>query len=284
MWHMGGTTPKAQAIGAELRRAREDAGISARQLAQMLGKSHTTIGRWEAGDRGIRPTDVSAVLAALGADNELREELVELARDSNGRHWLAADLPEQQRQLAAILEFERDATRIVNVSQLLIPGLLQTSSYARAIIGAGGVPAEEVETRVAVRVGRREAITRRDPAQMLAVIDESALYRVIGGREVMRDQLRSLQEAAGRPNVDLRVVPMETDWHPALEGPFAMIEFPNRTPVVHIENRRSGQFFHEPDDVDAYRVAVDRVLEMAMSPTTTTGLIAEVIDKMETAP
>lgn len=281
---MAGTTPKLQAIGAELKRARKNAGLSARQLAEKLGKSHTTIGRWEAGDRGIRPTDVSAVLAALGADNALREELVELAHDSNGRHWVASNMPEQQRQLAAVLEFERDASRIVCVSQLLIPGLLQTRSYARAIIGAGGVPAMEVETRVAVRVGRRDVLEGKAAAQLLAVIDESALYRQIGGREVMAEQLRSLLEAAERPNVDLRVIPMEMDWHPGLEGPFALMEFPSRTPVVHVENRRSGQFFHEPDDVDAYRVGVDRVLDVAMSPTTTKGLIAEAIDKMETAP
>lgn len=280
---MGGTTPKARAIGAELKRAREDAGLSARQLAEKLGKAHTTISRWESGERSPRPTDVAAVLAALGADNNLREELVELARDTDGRHWLASGLPEQQRQLAALLELERDAIRIVNVSPLLIPGLLQTGCYARAIIGAGGVPPGEVETRVAVRVGRRDVITRSSPASLLALFDETALRRNIGGREVMLEQLRALKELSGRNNVELRAVPVSAGWHPALEGPFVLIEFADRNPVVQIENRRSALFFHEPIDVEAYQQAVDRVLDVARSATATAELIDETMKEIGAA-
>jgi transcriptional regulator with XRE-family HTH domain len=279
---MAGTTPKSRAIGAELRRAREGAGLSARQLAIKLGVAHTTVGRWEAGDRGPKPTDVAAVLAALGAPNVLREELVELSRDSDGRHWVASGLPEQQRQLAALLELERDATRIINVSPLLIPGLLQTSGYARAIIGAGGVPVEEIETRVAVRLGRRDVIMRREPASLLAIIDETALRRNIGGAEVMADQLRALDEASRWGNVELRIVPVSAGWHPALEGPFLLIEFADRTPVVQIENRRSALFFHEPMDVEAYQQAFDKVLDVAMSPDDSQKLITDIINELET--
>lgn len=278
---MAGTTPKARAIGVELRRAREDAGLSARQLAAQLDKSHTTIGRWETGERAPRPVDVAAVLGALGADNKVREELVELARNTNGPHWVASGLPEQQRQLAALLEIERDATRIVDVSAALIPGMLQTSGYARAIIGAGGVPDDEVETRVAIRVGRRDAVARPNPTKLLAIIDESALHRMIGGARVMAEQLRSLLKDAELSNVELRVVPMGAGWHPALEGPFLLVELADRSPVVQVENRRSALFFHEHDDVEAYRQAVATVLEVAMSPTDSQGLIAEVANEME---
>jgi transcriptional regulator with XRE-family HTH domain len=281
---MAGTTPKARAIGAELRRAREDAGLSARQLAIKLGVAHTTVGRWESGERGPRPTDVATVLTALGASNELREELVELSRDSDGRHWVASGLPEQQRQLAALLELERDANRIVNVSPLLIPGLLQTSGYARAIIGAGGVPAEQVETRVAVRIGRRDVIMRRNPAALLAIIDETALRRNVGGPAVMVDQLEALDEASRWGNVEVRIVPVDAGWHPALEGPFVLIELPDRTPVVQIENRRSALFFHEQVDVEAYQQAIKAVLNVALSPADSQGLIADVLKQLETTP
>ncbi|MCU1686093.1 MAG: helix-turn-helix protein [Amycolatopsis sp.] len=281
---MAGTTPKARAIGAELRRAREDAGLSARQLAIKLGVAHTTVGRWESGERGPRPTDVATVLTALGASNALREELVELSRDSDGRHWVASGLPEQQRQLAALLELERDANRIVNVSPLLIPGLLQTSGYARAIIGAGGVPADQVETRVAVRIGRRDVIMRRNPAVLLAIIDESALRRNVGGPAVMVDQLRALDEASRWGNVEVRIVPVDAGWHPALEGPFVLIELADRSPVVQIENRRSALFFHEPVDVEAYQQAIKSVLNVALSPADSRGLIADVVKQLETTP
>ncbi|WP_442785229.1 DUF5753 domain-containing protein [Amycolatopsis sp. H20-H5] len=107
------------------------------------------------------------------------------------------------------------------MSPLLIPGLLQTSGYARSIIGAGGVPASEIETRVAVRVGRRDVIMRRErPAELLAIIDETALRRGIGSSAVMADQLRAVDEASRRGNVEVRAVPVSAGWHPALEGPF----------------------------------------------------------------
>jgi transcriptional regulator with XRE-family HTH domain len=279
---MAGTTPKARAIGAELRRAREDAGLSARQLAIKLGVAHTTVGRWESGERGPRPTDVATVLTALGASNALREELVELSRDSDGRHWVASGLPEQQRALAALLELERDANRIVTISPLLVPGLLQTSGYARAIMIAAKVDPVEIETRVAVRLGRRDVITRRQrPVRFLAVVDETALHRNIGGRAVMLDQLRALDEASRWGNVELRIVPVDSGWHPALEGPFVFIEFADRPPVVQVENRRSALFFHEPMDVETYQQAIDRVIDVTMSPADTRGQIAAVIDELE---
>jgi Domain of unknown function (DUF5753) len=191
-------------------------------------------------------------------------------------------LPEQQRQLAALLDLERDANRIVNVSPLLIPGLLQTSGYARAIMIGAKVHPVEIETRVAVRLGRRDVITRRqDPARFLAVIDETALRRNIGGPAVMLDQLRALDEASRWANVDLRIMPVGSDWHPALEGPFVLIEFADRPTVVQVENRRSALFFHEPMDVEIYQQAVDRVTEVTMSPADARGHIASVIDELE---
>lgn len=283
LWHMAGTTPKAVAIGSELRRAREDAGLSARQLADKLGLSHTTIGRWEKGERSPRPVDVATVLSALGADNGIREELVELARDTDGSHWVATTLPEQQRQIAALLEIERDATAITDVSAMLIPGLLQTGDYARAIMTAGGIPDIDVETRVAVRLGRREAITRTDrPARLVAFVDESALYRMIGGHHVMREQLRWLLHVAEWPTVDLRVVPVGAGWHPGLEGAFVIVERgADNAPVVQLETRRSALFLHEAADVAAYQEAAARVEEVAMSPDATSGLIADLINRMD---
>lgn len=284
VWNMAGTTPKARAIGAELRRVREDAGLSARQLAEKLGLSHTTVGRWEKGERVPRPVDVATVLSALDADNALREELVELSRSTDGQEWIAIGLPEQQRQLSALLEFERDAKSLTAVSSLLIPGLLQTSSYARAIIGAGGVPEHEVEPRVAVRIGRRDALTRQSPSpvQLNAVIDESALQRVIGGHQVMTEQLRFLLTAAEWPTVDLRVVPTETDWHPGLEGPFLLVDR-GSSAVVQIESRRSSLFFHKPDDVNAYRDAVDWIRAVALSPEESSQTIADALNAKEAA-
>lgn len=282
---MVGTTPKSRAIGAELRRAREAAGLSARQLALKLGVAHTTVGRWEAGERAPRPTDVATVLAAVGAPNEVRHEIIELARDTEGRHWVASSFPEQRRQIATLLELERDAVKIVNVSSLLIPGLLQTADYARAMMSAGQISSGEAETRVAIRIGRRDVIMRhRQPAELLAIVDESVLWRRIGSQATMRDQLQWLDEASRWSNVELRVMPMSAGWYAALEGPFMLIEGADRLPVVVLENRMSVLFFHEFDDIEIYRRAVETMMGMAMSVVDSRTLIADVIDELETRP
>lgn len=278
LWHMAGTTPKARAIGVELRRAREDAGLSARQLADKLELSHTTVGRWEKGERAPRPVDVATVLSALGSDNQTREELIELARDSDGSHWVASSLPAQRQQLAALLELERTATNITEISPLLVPGLLQTSDYVRAMMTSADIPGDERETRVAVRVGRRDAITRRNPTQYTALIGEAALWQMIGSADVTAEQLEYVLELTQLNNVDLRVVPFTSGWNPALEGPFLLIESQNG-PVVQIENRRSGLFLHEAADVSAYRDATDAVLNSALPFEATSELITDVIEK-----
>ncbi|SNR81722.1 Transcriptional regulator, contains XRE-family HTH domain [Haloechinothrix alba] len=279
---MPGTTPKARAIGAELRRARESAGYGLRELATEVGTSHASLSRWETGQRAPRPEDVAVFLTAVNAPAEQREELIELARDPDGSHWLSINMPDRQRQLATLLEIERDATAITAVSPLLIPGLLQTADYARAMMIAGDVDHDEIDMRVAVRVGRREAITRRNPARLSAVIWEPVLYQEIGGHELMADQLRTLHDYGHRDNVELRVIPTRCPWHPGLEGPFALTEFDDRDAVVHLENRISGLFLHDPDEVKRYRDAVNKVREVAMSPSDSLRLVADVINSKET--
>ncbi|MGP4020783.1 helix-turn-helix domain-containing protein [Saccharopolyspora sp. 5N708] len=280
---MAGTTPKARALGAELRRAREEADLGLRQLAAQLGTSHATVSRWENGLRSPKPEDVAAYLAKVDAPAELRAELVELARDPDGSHWLSVGMPDQHRQLAALLEIEREATSITTVSPLLVPGLLQTADYARAIMIGAEVPHDEVDMRVAVRLGRREAIVRNNAAKLRAFIGESVLYQLIGGADVMADQLRMLLKYSEMTNVDLRVIPMRSGWHPGLEGPFSLDQFEDRTPVVQLENRISALFLHEPDEVAAYQHAVDRVDEEAMNPSDSSELISSAISRMETA-
>lgn len=281
VWCMAGTTPKARALGAELRKAREQAGLGLRQLAAQLGTSHATVSRWENGARSPKPEDVAAYLAKVDAPAELRAELVELARDPDGSHWLSVGMPDQHRQLAALLEIEREATSITTVSPLLVPGLLQTADYARAIMTVGEVPQDEIDMRVAVRLGRRDAIKRRDAAQLRAFIGESVLYQLIGGATVMADQLRALLKCGEMPNVELRIIPMRCEWHPGLEGPFSLDRFADRTPVVQLENRVSALFLHEPDEIDAYLRAVDKIAEVAVSPLDSAELIDEAIGRTE---
>ncbi len=269
-------TPKARALGNALRAAREEHGSGLRKLATELDKDPGQLSRWETGERSPRPTDVAQILTHLGVSGDRYEEIIEMSSGTDEPRWLAVSLPEQRQQLAALLDFERTATTITEVSPLLIPGLLQTSNYARAIMVAANVPADEVETRVAVRVGRRDTITRKNPAHFIALVGEAALRQTIGTPEVMREQLEHLLELAERSNVDLRVIPFSSGWNPGLEGPFLLIDS-EQGPVVQLENRRSGLFLHEKEDVLTYRQAVDTVLEAAKNPTDSVQLVTEII-------
>ncbi|WP_116048783.1 helix-turn-helix domain-containing protein [Amycolatopsis palatopharyngis] len=278
---MSGNLAKARQIGAELRKLRVEAGFTGTDVAEALGVQPSTITRWEKGERKQQPEDVKRYLLFVKAPEHMVAELVELAEADDTSPWLAVGLPGQRRQLDALLKVEATATSITAVSPLLVPGLLQTGEYARAIMRKGKVPERELHTRVAVRIGRRDAITRSKPAHLTALIGEMVLTQNIGGREVMLGQLRSLLDAAKMPNVDLRIVPNHTGWHPGLEGPFVLVQPEAGDPVVHAENRRSALFFHESEDVAAYTEAVEAVLEVAMRPAESAGRIEEIIDGLE---
>jgi transcriptional regulator with XRE-family HTH domain len=271
-------TPKARALGAALRDARNEANMSLRALGQMVDMDHTVLSRYESGERSPRAEDVASILMAVGVSGERREEILELSRGADDSRWLGMGLPEQHRQLRALLDIERTATRITDVSPLLVPGLLQTGDYARSIMMQGdSVPSSEIETRVAVRVGRRDALQRRNPAHLTALIGEAALRQAIGGLQVMVEQLEYLAVVAQWPNVDLRIVALNQDWHPGLEGPFSFVEFVKGDPLVHLETRASGLFLHEMIDVEPYRRAIDTVREAALPATTSAKFIDDAI-------
>ncbi|MDA3645866.1 helix-turn-helix transcriptional regulator [Saccharopolyspora indica] len=275
-------TPKARALGAALRSAREERNIGLRQLAKQIECAPGTLSRWETGDRCPKPADIARILTTLGVTGEKYEEILDMANGASAPHWLAVSLPEQRQQLSALLEFERTAKSITHAAPLLIPGLLQSTTYIRAIMTAGGVPPEEVETRIAIRVGRREAITRNDePVRLKAAIGEAALRQIVGSPDAMSEQLDHLLQLSELKNVDVHVVPFKSGWHPALEGLFVLIESDEAPPAVHLENRRSGLFLHEPADIEIYREAAETVFSTALDAAESKQHIAKVRKEME---
>lgn len=274
-------TPKAKALGAELRKAREEAGFGLRELADKVSMSHSTLSRYENGSRSPDPENLATILDTIGVDGTKRDELIELSREPLRGNWLCVGMTAQQRQLGTLLDYEAEATVITNVSPLLVPGLLQTGGYARAVMEEGGVPAEEISTRVSVRLGRRETLTRKNPARFRAVTSEAVLRQNIGGPEVMLEQLQYLARMADLPNVEIRVIPIKCGWHPGHDGPFTLVEFADSAPVVHLENRRAGLFFHEEEDTAVYVDAAGKVLRAAMSCEDSVRLIDEIIHDHE---
>jgi hypothetical protein len=288
---MAGTrSTKAITLGARMRDARllYMPDSTARSMCEPLGVKHPTVSRWETGERGPRPEDVAAFMVAIGAPAALREELVEMSRDTTSRQWLAMNvdgIPEQRGHFAAMLEIERTARKLTHVAPLLVPGLLQTEEYARAVFTAADVPTSLIDTRVAVRIGRQAALTRREPLTLLAFLWEPVLHALLGGDEVMAEQLRHLLAVSERPNVDVRIIPTRTPWNPGWEGPFSVAEFDpdsDRGVTVQLENKVSALFLDRPDEVEPYLKAGRRAEEVAISSEESAELIASVINGKET--
>lgn len=272
------TTPKARALGTALRGARERHEWTTRDLAERIGRNHGEISRWETGDRTPKPEYVAQILTALGIIGDAFDEIMSLAHDTTAPLWVAATLPAQRQQLAAFIAMEDSAAMISHVSPLLIPGQLQTRNYADAIMSAGNLSSEEAVTRVAIRMGRRDILTRDNPIKYAAFIGEAAIGQIIGDRSVMVEQFRHLLKMASLPNVVVRIMPSDRGWHPGLDGSFILLLPANLDPIVHLELRRTSTFLHEADDVNAYKDALDMIDKVSLTPAASAQLIT---DRME---
>jgi transcriptional regulator with XRE-family HTH domain len=207
-------TARIRSLAGELKDLRDQAGLNTREAAAKVGMSASTLNRLENGSRTIDPEEVSALLVAYGVTGVERERLLSLAREVNLPGWWetsgSGGLP---KHLPALIGFEAEATMIVHVSMLLVPGLLQTADYIRGVMSGMGVRGPDLETRVATRLGRQAVLTRPQPPQYLAILDEAVLRRPVDGAHIMADQLRHIIECAQKPHVDVRVLPFSRGTH-----------------------------------------------------------------------
>lgn len=275
-------SPRIRSLGAELRAYREAAGLTVREVASRLGGHHSKYARYETGGQTPPADTINALLTVYGAPDEERERLVASVREATD----SADSPMARGSkvnvdLKTLLELERTATRIMDVAPLMIPGPMQTADYARAVM-SGWMPTDDVEAHVAMRVGRRDALTRRDAPQVTSIIGEWALREPIGGRGVMLEQIRQLREIAEHPNVDLRVLPSgRGTWTPAHAGQFLLFEFDRADPMVHVEHLSSDAFLGGPGDVSVHREAARLLQEAAYSPERSEEWLSKLQAEME---
>ncbi|PKW14118.1 helix-turn-helix domain-containing protein [Saccharopolyspora spinosa] len=272
---------RARGLGAELRQLRNQSGYKQEEVGKRLGLSKATMSRIENGTKTVTEADVSAILAILGVTGEDRNRLLKLAREQDQPGWWETGIPGLPKQLTGLLEFERDASLIRCLDMILVPGLLQTSDYARAVMRGSGVEPADIETRVAIRIGRQEILTKPNGVAFRSFVDAGVLRRVVGGPRVMAEQLRYVAKIAKRRNMMIQVIPEEVAAHPGLEGSFVLLEFPKARPIVHLEQRRLGAFLDEPADVADYANVLDTLQRVAMSPADSAKLIAARADELE---
>ncbi|SFE15707.1 transcriptional regulator, XRE family [Actinopolyspora alba] len=273
------SSARARGLGAELRQLRKSANLEAQDVGSRLGWSKSTMSRAESGARRIDEADVSAILAIIGVTGQERERLLNMAREIDQPGWWETSDSGLPAQLKALLSFEKDAVRISEGAVTLVPGLLQTASYTRALMLGGGVPEDAVEARVAVRRGRQDIIFQKNPVELTALVDEGVLMREIGGPEIMSEQLRYLADTAELPNVDMRLLPFSA--HPGVDGSFLLLDFPKVRSIVHIEHHRSSAFLDEPDDVAAYARLRDNLMSTACNPEHTVRTLKAYAEKWE---
>lgn len=255
-------TVRSRTLGRRLRIVRERRQISGRALSLRLGWPHTNISFYETGSRTPKIEDVGAILAALHVVGKEREEILELARNAAEPQWQ----PDAPEALMGLIECEAAATRIVEWSHTLVPGLLQTAEYARAIWIADEIPEDQIKSLLAIRMNRRKVLERPNSVPYLALIGEFALREQICPPEVMQRQREHLVKMSRRTNVEVRIIRNDVGWHPGLAGPFMLYTFSDQDPVVHNEHYRSGAFNPDPGVTQDYFAAVDKLVSLAETP------------------
>lgn len=281
---MGASTrsPRARALCAALREARQASGIGVRELGRILGISDSNISLWENCHRVPNVETVAMILTAVRVSPEERERILSLARNVREANWLTVGVEGIPQQLAGVVECERAASAITGWSPSIIPGLLQTSDYTREIMKAGDkIAPNDIELRVMVHAGRRDVITRSEPVTYVALIGEMALYEPIGSRAVRLHQLHHFMQMAERSNVVVQIVPKLIGWHPGLAGPFTLYDFPDAPPVVYFEHHSSGAFVPNEHDVLEYRKAVKWLRQLAKDPEESMALVSTIVQEME---
>ncbi|MDQ7802436.1 Scr1 family TA system antitoxin-like transcriptional regulator [Amycolatopsis sp. A133] len=259
-----------------LREEREARKVGLRVLADKLGILPQLLSVWEKGYRLPSVEDVSAIPALLGVTGEKRDRIRTLARHAREPNWLASS-----SALTGLLTFERGAAEITTWSPLLIPGLLQTPDYTRAIMDASSIAVEEADKRVRIRLQRQSILTRREPVVLRALIGEWALRENIGNPDIMSDQTDHLLAMAKRPNVSVRIVPAGAGYHPGLVGPFEIYEFAGSPPITLAESIEACAFLHESGQTLTYQRVAKLLGGRALSDAASRQLLEEAGHRQE---
>jgi transcriptional regulator with XRE-family HTH domain len=280
-----GPAVRRRKLGAELRALRTGAGLTSGEAARLVGWHQSKVSRIETGASGVKPSDVRLLLDAYGVEEEeLREFLLVLSGSREGRrdHWWHAYrgvLPPTYRDFIS-LESQASAMRTLETS--VVPGLLQTPEYARAVTRAamGAVDEDRLDTLVEVRLARQDVLRSKPPLALDAVLDEAVLRREVGGPEVMTRQLERLVEAARLPQVRLQVLPFSAGAHIGITGPFVIFSFPSISDldVVVLDHLTSSLYLERKEDLQAYAEAFDTLRAHALSPEDSLDLIAGIGD------
>jgi transcriptional regulator with XRE-family HTH domain len=277
-----GSQVRRRVLARELRGLREASGLTLDDAAARLDCAPSTLSRCESGQQQISVHVVKSMLDLYDAGDRW-DELLTLARATRQRGWWQ---PFGLGERTHLVGLETEATRVRDVTNTYVPGLLQTPDYARALFVSAMVwgSGAALENAVAVRTIRQERLTDPEhPLRLDAVVDEAALRRPVGGAAVHRAQLEHLLRAAALPTVTLQVLPSSVGAHPALASPFTLLSFGDlgEPDIVHVEHTFGALTMDKAPDVDRATVYFDRLRAEALGLADSAALVRRVLDQAD---
>jgi transcriptional regulator with XRE-family HTH domain len=281
----GGPTVRRMLLGAQLRRLRTEAGMSREDAGEAIRASPWKIHRLENGEVGVKQHDIADLVARYGVTDPVEiASFVALAREANQPGWWNPYSDLLPQWFRAYVDLEAVAAQIRTYQGQLVPGLLQTEAYMRALMHStlrDRRPAE-IERRVSVRLTRQQLLIRDDGPLLWAVLDEAALRRPVGGVKVLRAQLERLIEATTLPRVSLQVLPFEAGAHAAMVSAFSILRFADEElpDVVYLEHVTDANYLDKPEDVEAYAHIMSSAGVRAVPPEQTADLLDRLLREL----
>jgi transcriptional regulator with XRE-family HTH domain len=280
-----GPTVRRMLVGARLRRLRTELGLSREEAAQAIRASEWKIHRLENGQVGFKDRDIVDLLRLYGVDDPAEvADFLTLAREANTPGWWQHYGDVLPNWFRTYVDLESAASLIRSYEGQFVPGLLQTDDYMRAVVRGAHLEesGEELGRRVRLRLARQTLLTRTEPPRLWAVVDEAALRRPVGGREVMRGQLERLIEATKLPNVTLQILPFAAGAHPAMGSAFSILRFPDQElpDVVYLEHLTNAIYLNKPDEVDQYLHVMEGICVRAAAPDQSVELLERLLAEL----
>jgi len=277
----GSPSVRGRRLAAELRRLREQAGLTGDEVAQHLGWSGSKISRIELRRTGVKQADLNRLLDLYQVAEPHRGELFALARESSEKNRLEQATASFPPEYAEHLHAEAEAESVRVWEPQVVPGLLQTEDYARALFRGWqsmfALPPSDLERRVQARLVRQQLLTRDPPLQLSVVIDESVLHRRLGDNLIMSQQLRRLAEASELPNVELRILPLDGS-HPIGSGGFSYLRFAqvHEVPlhdIAAVEHLTGTYYIEDDEDTNKFLVTFEHLIALSYEAAPSRDLI-----------
>jgi transcriptional regulator with XRE-family HTH domain len=266
-------TVRRRRLAAELRRLREHADLTGDQVAERVGWSASKLSRIENSHTAPGPAEIRELAALYGVKGRAVENLLALAKEAAGKGWWETYSQTISPTYSTLIGWEAEARAALSWAPLIVPGLLQTSDYAREVTnglveGIAPISPGETRRRVAARLTRQEVLTRDNPLRFSTILDQSVLFRRFGDQTVMQSQINRLLDLSERANITLRILPLDGP-HPIGTGAFVLLQLDElhdvtHRDVVYLEHLTGGSYVEEEEESFTYRRSFDRLSELAL--------------------